>query len=514
MMLSMLVVDDDTFEREGVKFLVSKYDLPLNLAEADSSEKALQYIASHKIDILLTDIRMNGMDGLDLARKARERDETIKVIIMSAYGEFEYAQRAIDVQAIRYILKPVEVNEFLKVMSQVIQLCEEERNAMDQYRMLEEGYRKSVKYEKQKRVTDLLHGNAVEKTYELFLPMLPSKGCHSVRLVLLDTKSRFFDLFELDFEKALAQVIRDRFDLVHLNPFQSLLFVDASKEKSEDLQLFGETIARWFKQTYDRDVNIVIGGLLDDAEQFHAVFNEIEAVLEKKFFYHEGAVLFVNPFPLQGEQAFSIDEALAGLLSLIQRRQFDMAKIHFEQFIDVLHGSDRFSAVYIKYLCAEIVKAVFELSARKEVEAFELCLEQIYKTETLNGLKGWMQSFFEQNEPSRARSTEAMRKVIEDVVAMIENEYGSDLSLESLAERVYLSPSYLSHLFKKSKGISINKYITLFRMERARHLLLTTNQKIIHISQSVGYANVPYFSSLFKTHFGKTPSQFREEIGS
>ncbi|MCY9693582.1 response regulator [Paenibacillus alginolyticus] len=125
-MLKMLVVDDDKFERDGVKFLIEKYSLDLEISEADSGESALAYIESNDIDILFSDIRMKGMDGLQLAAKVRELDKPVKVIFMSAYGEFEYAQRAIDLNAIRYILKPVQVSEFIKVVSQVIQLCEQE----------------------------------------------------------------------------------------------------------------------------------------------------------------------------------------------------------------------------------------------------------------------------------------------------------------------------------------------------------------------------------------------------
>ncbi|MFC5650268.1 response regulator [Paenibacillus solisilvae] len=157
-MLTMLIIDDEPFERDGVKFLIEKYNLELVTYEADSGENALEFLKHNQVDILFTDIRMKGMDGLQLAEKVREMQLPMKVIFMSAYGEFEYAQRAIDLKAIRYILKPVQVEEFLIVVSQVIQLCEEERKAKAQQERMEVAYRNEVHYEKQKLLSKLILG--------------------------------------------------------------------------------------------------------------------------------------------------------------------------------------------------------------------------------------------------------------------------------------------------------------------------------------------------------------------
>ncbi|WP_235440209.1 response regulator [Paenibacillus sp. DMB20] len=190
----MLVVDDDKFEREGVKFLVNKFGLELEMIEADDGEAALNYITNHEVDILFTDIRMNGMDGLELAEKGRALSKTLKVIFMSAYGEFEYAQRAIDVNAIRYILKPVQTEEFLRVISQVIQLCEEEQLEQCRQERMEHAYRREIRHERRRMVTDLINGEteAADGLYELAWPTLTQSGVDEARMILLDSRSRFF----------------------------------------------------------------------------------------------------------------------------------------------------------------------------------------------------------------------------------------------------------------------------------------------------------------------------------
>jgi len=347
--LKMLIVDDDKFEREGVKFLVSKYAMDLEIAEADSGESALAYLEQSNVDILFTDIRMKGLDGLGLAEKVREQGWPIKVIFMSAYGEFEYAQKAIDLNAIRYILKPVQVSEFLKVLSQVIGLCEEEKQTRAQ---------------------------------------------------------------------------QERLEASHL----------------------------------------------------------IESVLQE-------------------------------LIRNIQRQRLDIAVADFDRLFSMLYSNEHLTITYVKYICTEIVKALFEAAPIKHVNKFKADLESIYNSSGLNSLHQIVQMIMTQYElmDAAAPAPEGLSKGIEEVLQIIELDYATDLSIELLAEKVYLTPNYLSHLFKKQKGISLNKYLTWYRMEKAKEMLLASNRKIIDIAQEVGYCNVPYFSSLFKHQFGKTPSQFREE---
>ncbi|KRF31742.1 response regulator transcription factor [Paenibacillus sp. Soil787] len=514
-MLKMLVVDDDKFERDGVKFLIEKYGLNLEISEADSGESALAFIESNDIDILFSDIRMKGMDGLQLAAKVRELGRPVKVIFMSAYGEFEYAQRAIDLKAIRYILKPVQVSEFIKVVSQVIQLCEQELKSKAQQDRMEEALKKEVRYEKQKLMSDLILGKAevADEERELSMPITGFDGYCYVRMLMLDSRSRFFDRLDPDLERQLAETVRRGFDFIHLNEFQGLLLVEAFAEESlEALTELGQQLIRWFRDKYGQEVCIVVSGLVDDVKQLYKEYHAMESMLENKFFFDEGTVLLANRTSFATDDVTAaVNNGLEELTLNIQHNRYDVARLRFEQLFDALQGSDHYSVIYIKYVCSEIVKAIFDASAKKNTDNFKVSLESIYRTTKLNDLRKVVLTILEENESSSGNGAEPMTKAIEEVVRIIESEYNADLSLELLAERIYLSPNYLSHLFKKQKRISINKFITLYRMEKAKELLRSTNRKIVDIGQDVGYSNFPYFSSLFKNHYGKSPSQFREE---
>ena len=124
--IKILLVDDEREEREGVSWLIEKYQYPLEIMQASNGKEALQWIEKTKIDILFTDVKMPIMNGLELAKKVYETKPEIKIIIFSAYGEFSYAKQALEANAVSYLLKPIEIEEFQKVMVSVIESVQKE----------------------------------------------------------------------------------------------------------------------------------------------------------------------------------------------------------------------------------------------------------------------------------------------------------------------------------------------------------------------------------------------------
>ena len=119
-MIKVLIVDDEREEREGIAYLLEKYGYPVEAVQASNGAEASKYIRSHEIDILFTDVKMPVMNGLDLAKEVNELRPHVKIIIFSAYGEFEYAKQALEANAVSYLLKPIEIDEFRRLMDDVI----------------------------------------------------------------------------------------------------------------------------------------------------------------------------------------------------------------------------------------------------------------------------------------------------------------------------------------------------------------------------------------------------------
>ena len=126
--MRILLVDDEKIEREGIKFLINKFNMPLIVEEASNGKKAWEYIEKeNNVDILLTDVKMPHMDGLELAKKVNQFNPNIVIIIFSAYSEFDYAKKACQANAVNYLLKPIELDEFQDVMNHVMDICEKRK---------------------------------------------------------------------------------------------------------------------------------------------------------------------------------------------------------------------------------------------------------------------------------------------------------------------------------------------------------------------------------------------------
>jgi len=171
-MPKILVVDDQKIERTGIRFLIREYRLDLEVVEAENGEAALDYIRNHDLDILFTDIRMPFMDGLSLAEQTRKLKPDVKIVVFSAYGEFEYAKRALELHVHHYVLKPVQDQEFLDAIQSVLQQCKSEKEEKERTMRLMADYRKALRLEEKEQVeeytlampSDPLHGGKLQKS--------------------------------------------------------------------------------------------------------------------------------------------------------------------------------------------------------------------------------------------------------------------------------------------------------------------------------------------------------------
>ncbi|WP_282935997.1 response regulator [Paenibacillus sp. RC67] len=492
-MYNILIVDDEKIEREGIKLLIRKYKLPFLTAEAENGLKALQYMQNNPIDLLLTDIKMPFMDGMQLASEARRLDPSLQILLLSAYGEFEYAKRAMQLQVANYILKPVEIEEFLHVMEEEVQRCEERRR---------------------QQLLELLHGGTTSISRKRYWNVFPYK-----QMMVMESRTKFFDTCLDDMERTLGEILGQPVNYINLNEYQSLLLFQnilyegtSSKEHS----LMGERVQSEMKRRYQADFYMVFSGRLSSEETFHSEWSRMEKLLESKFFTDAPFIVFSDSSvsSLHGPTD-SIDAVVERVQSAIEHKNVQLGREELERLFHILEGSSSFSTIYVKHICTLLVKhMVIHLQgyAKKSVQDMA---QDIYFCHHLTELKGLLLQFLDESlegsSPDDSIHLKPGRKPIAQVLDIIHGEYQTDISLEQVAERVYLTPSYLSYLFKKETGCSLVKYVTQYRLEKAKHYLRCSNMKIVDIGHEVGYVSPSYFGALFKNYVGVSPAQYREE---
>jgi two-component system response regulator YesN len=513
-MFQILIVDDEQVERDGIAFLIQKFDLKLQISQAENGEEALAITRTQPIDILFTDIKMPFMDGLELAEHIRVEQPQTVIVIYSAFNEFEYARKAVNVQAFHYILKPIEVKEFLDVMDKVIALCEEQRREDNRIYELQQGYEMGVKLEKDKLLLDILAGspwNEVLQNRLHYIGLDSQEGWWCP--LLLDMSGRWFDSEGMGLEQELQQQSSFPFDYVNMNEFQSILLwrLGGRDVPQSELASAAAQLQRYIRGKSGIRSIMIIGRPMGSLSDLYEQVERMEALLEYKFFSDEDAVYGLElQAELNNRPSDFIEKALNQMKGYAEAGQLQPLLLRVDLFFRELKSWDSLSIMYVKYAFYEIIRAVLTAEHLGGLQEFSMYADKVFKSRHVDELRQVLMSVLER-EAVVIEGDEAGRKVIEDVRAVLEREYAEDLGLDQLAARVYLSPSYLSHLFKKETGISLIKYLTNYRVEKAKELLCGTNMKIAQISKEVGYRNYSYFCSLFKNYTGMTPAQLREK---
>ncbi|WP_379128421.1 response regulator [Paenibacillus sp. sgz500958] len=508
-MFTILIVDDEKIERDGIRGLIAEMKYDLRVIEAENGEKALEYLHLNPVDILLTDIKMPFMGGLELAEQASLVQPSLEIIIYSAYGEFDYARRALYTNASSYLLKPIDMDEFAGVMSGVMQKCA--HKATQQLRTAEimQGYQKGLEYEKEKWLIDLLNGVTVISN----VAELPFGGGPAA-LMLIDLKERFFDRNYEAFEQTVQQLAAGEYEVLNLNEYQSVLIVSCPVSGGqEEIREMSERLAERISEQWYRHCCIVYGPVVSDWHEISACYGQIEQTLDYKFFFEDTVVLFAGD-DLAGRvpDNVSAEILIADINQFINHGEYAGASRSIELLFSHLSRNGSSSAIYIKYLCSDLVRNAFDQSGRRQKADFQQTVERIFKSDSIQDVKEVLLQALSEIEPDNGAPDESKRHIVQQVIRIVEKDFRDDISLEVIAGRVSLNPTYLSHLFKKETGQSLIKFITLQRLEQAQYLLGNTNMKIVDIAENVGYWSSSYFCLTFKKYYGISPQKYREML--
>lgn len=507
----ILIVDDERIEREGIRNLIRKCELELEIMMAENGEVALEIVRSQPIDIVITDIKMPFMDGLELSEKIQEERPDIELMIYSAFNEFEYARRAIRTNVSNYLLKPIQVPEFLAAIHRAKDACLAKE--ADKARELEllEGYRRGLAYEREKLLLDAIYGTRAEKT-PAGSPVDVEGGC--IHLLMVECPRLLFDVHNDDYFTMLNERLNLPFDYLNLNENQSLLFIrNPVPLSSEQLKLLAENVSSSTAERYGQDVSIIVGEVADGWDRVHEVFYGMERLLEFKFFMDDHTILFAGDhFTEASFDDVELQSIINKIYQCFDYTDMQGAKYGIEFLFSYLKSKGHFSSLYTKFLCSEMMNKVLAREHKNNLTVINQYLDKISRASSPQDLKELMFEIFALVESTIGTKTkaESTNKIIEQIKQLVDEHYAQDLSLEGIAEQVYLTPSYVSYLFKKETGQSLIRYITQVRMERAVELLRDTNMKIVDICKKLGYRSSNYFIQSFRQHYGVTPAKFRE----
>ncbi len=538
--MKVFLVEDEYIVREGIKNNIdwekNGYDF---CGEASDGELAFPMISEKRPDIVITDIRMPFMDGIELSRMIKEEYPEIKIIILSGHEEFEYAKAAIQIGVEEYLLKPINGDELLQVVNRVAQKIKEENESRE---TLQEGEGdENFEYAKRQLLSSLIDDNAslsdaMEQGKKIHLNLMAQ--CYNIMMLKLQRKNK-----EQGFSQRILELYKTMEDTLKEQDGQSIMFDRAPEGKvilfmgsgEEEIRRNMDVFAGQFREilpeyedvTYFGSVGVPVMRLRELGESYeaashgfsyrfltepnqivdnHTVFDQ--ARNEKKFSCSIGSV------DIQNLDKQKIESFLKG-------GEMDEIQFFVEEYMKNTGDAGKNSMIFRQYIVMDMFFAASHFltqitDGREQLgEPFE-SPEQMQKiVSDLEATVVYIKELFTKVMQVRdARITEHNSDVVENAKKYIsENYHDEELTLNTVAHEVNVSPNHLSAMFSQKTGQTFVKYLTDVRMHRAKELLKCTSKRSNEICEEVGYRDPHYFSHLFKKNVGCSPIQYRERGG-
>ncbi|MHA6480990.1 response regulator transcription factor [Paenibacillus sp. strain BS8-2] len=503
--------------------------------KAGSGMEAIAVLESAPIDIVVTDIRMPGMDGLQLCKHVQEHYPRTKCILLSGYGEFEYARKAITYGTANYLLKPVKDEELMEEVSRIKEVLEREWEAMDAFEKARHTLRNHLPALRTNLLNDLLSGMRLpsalltERMNDYMLNFRIGERT-SMLLVRIDESERAIGdpmLHEYAVRNIAGELLEREFDVwmsKDANGYLCFLLQDNREALEADAGKRAELAAAELVdkvRSYLRGAVTVLVGEprvfpLELVDQYRKALNEFRKIPRSE----QGAVM------LEGEsrqQSRSLDSLYAppGFQQLFEAGRWadaraKMASLETEIREKKLDTEEHVNEVVYALMNAFLYTAHLQGKTVMELTGFEADIATEPGVFTrLDTVMEWADLALRSLESANVREFKDNKSaLIAKIHRFIEGRIADDVSLQAIADHVDLHPAYLSSLYKQETKENISDFIMRYRMEKASVLLRTTDIRIYELSGQLGFQNPPYFSKLFKYYYGVTPQMYRDRNGS
>lgn len=514
-MYKVLLVDDERIITEGMSKVINWESIGTNLiGTARNGIEAFSIIEQQQPDIVISDIKMPGMNGLELVAKVHSVFPEIRFILLSGFSEFDFAKQAMQYGVKHYLLKPCNENSIMEAVTEISQDLKQ-KQIREQFIQNMKGTLESVlPYAKEQLMKEFITNHYENKDLEYYQKLF-NIDLHTpdVRLVLFQLEGNF----EFEHMFAIKNIAEHIFDSYILSCMvgETILFLIEDYCSYSVLLTQIEKIKKTFYQYYQLDSTVAISdtGKISTANK---LYSESLDCLAYRFYLGEGGVITKKDISYQNpskELEFYYDDqnfcrlVKAGSWSDVNNE----IKTFFNQLIDL-----RLDINITKSYVIQLFNAMIRLCEPKEMNKYLTKLNLLLEIDTIQNLKAFFESvaheitltFFNQN--NNKHST-IIKKVIETIDKYIGNE---NLSLHWVAnEMLYMNADYLGKLFKKETGEKFSNYITRLRIELAISMIEKENDvKVFEIAEKIGYGENPqYFSQVFKKHTGFTPSEYKRE---
>jgi two-component system, response regulator YesN len=530
-MMKVIITDDEIQIRKGLRMKVDWEEEGFQIVgEASNGRDTLELLGTMDIDLVITDMRMPIMDGMELARRCQQEFPKVKVIVLSGYSDFEYVRGSMKEGVKDYLLKPVAPDELVEALRKIRKEIEEERRkqvetaqmrqlVLTQFQEVQEQYLLYLVKE------EWLQLNLViERLRQLQLEELVKENV-VVQFFTVEIRESFGNpnrVKELwvPFQMLCKEVSKEHtgtfsfYDPSYANMIHFLQLIDS--ERVNDTSRLVESVQRNVKRLLNLETVIGIGNVVTGLTNFKTGYiSSLLAWSQSQL----GSQSQIIDAAITKEEVFEFSPDLERkLTNAIENINFEAFK---ENIQTLLRGNGNQSILSFSFAANRLLFLLGSLARKYDIETKDIqktiwnCQQSIWELNSqgkvIENLLQLAQLIIEKVRMARFSNG---KLIVDSVRHYLDQHYASEISLTLLSELFHINSAHLSETFKNYVGQNFSDYLVNLRMDKAQQFLRDKELKIIDVANLVGFSNSGYFSTVFKKHFGQTPVEFRNSLDS
>ena len=502
-MYKVMLVDDEKLIIEGLKNIIDWKELGLEVVEtALNGKEAFDKFNENKIDIIITDINMPQVTGLELIKYIRDIDLNIKFVILTGYDEFNYAKEAIKYDVNNYILKPINEEELKDTLINIV-------------RELDKKNKRDIEIlDKNRKLLQYINGN------------LDREFIYSIEKILnIDIYSKKYTVASIhitsEYDGDLFSNIRDIIDnntsngyeILNSNEGQAVLINswDNNIEKKDIINYY-ENIKNKIIKKLESYIFIAIGEVVDKITEIDVSYDIAKELKKYSLTEEKNSCIYLDLIKDKKEKRITFKEEIDILNKYIIERDI----VEIERIVGEIIDNEELTPRNIYDFSIKVIILIDEISN-------ELKINRNYKSDNLSStivdlcnentresINTFIISEIKEIVDIMSSNDNKYSPVIQQIINIVEDKYYEELSLKTLSYKYNINSSYLGQIFSKEVGMSFSEYLNKIKNLKAKDLILNTNMKINDIAKMVGYIDSSYFYRKFKKYYGVSPSTLRE----
>ncbi|WP_459478788.1 response regulator [Clostridium saccharoperbutylacetonicum] len=534
----IMIVDDEEEIRLGI---IKKIDWEaygfVVVGDAENGQDALEKAEKLQPDVIMTDIKMPYMDGLELGKKLVELMPSTKIIVFSGCDDFEYAHQAIKINVVEYVLKPINSVEFIEVLQRLKSQLDKEYDEKRNLETLYKHYVESLPVIREQFLVGMLEGRisgsqwkdqsenlGIDFKYEyISVALIRADGV----LMLEDNKDsadagiqKEPTLVPISIKKMVDETMDKYTKFVSFIYSDMVVVIGNLIEKIDILQFIKgiNEICKEYMRIMDLNISAGIGYVYDDPSEMRFSYRSAQNALDYRFILGTGKAIYIDDVEPDNSIHLQLDEqeerVMLNAIKISSEEEITEAIDNlFKKFQDLLLPFNQYR-IYLMEIMTSILKLVqnYNLDINEIFGDNFNCYSYLEAFDSIDEVKKWITNkAVKINDYIKKERINSSMLLIEKAKQYIKESYSdSDVSVEKLCSKLHVSPTYFSTIFKKETGENFVNYLTTVRLEEAVKLLNTTDDKTYMIAEKVGYPEANYFSYVFKKKFGVSPSKYRK----